>query len=62
MVEGKDAFCCDIPYECSLEHKLLTQEKIDMDREDIGEVRFMMEYEGKRFSPKPLPCCIEICN
>lgn len=46
MVEGKDAFCCDIPYECSLEHKLLTQEKIDMDREDIGEIRFMMEYMG----------------
>lgn len=46
MVAGKNSFACDIPFECSIDHKLLTQEKIDDDREEIGEVRYLMEYCG----------------
>ena len=47
MCNGKkNAFSCDIPYTCSLDHGILMQEKIDEDRKDIGEVAFLMEYCG----------------
>ena len=41
---SKNAFCCDIPYTCSLDHNLVLKEKIDEDRSSIGEVKFEMEY------------------
>ena len=44
MCEGKPAFSCDIPYICSLDHKLLLKEKIEEDRQEIGEFSFLMEY------------------
>ena len=46
MCEGKPAFSCDIPYICSLDHKLLLKEKIEEDRQEIGEFSFLMEYAG----------------
>lgn len=46
MLKKKDAFSCDIPYVCSLDHKLLLPEKIEQDREEIGEFAFKMEYCG----------------
>ena len=48
MLEGAKSFTCDIPYSCSIDHKLVLKEKIDEDRRDIGEHRFLMEYCGKR--------------
>ena len=49
MCEGKSAFTCDIPYICSLDHKLLLKEKIEEDRQEIGEFSFLMEYAGVWF-------------
>ena len=46
MLEGAKSFTCDIPYSCSIDHKLVLKEKIDEDRRDIGEHRFLMEYCG----------------
>lgn len=46
MLEGKKSFACDIPYLASLDHKLVLKEKIDEDREQIGEWNFQMEYCG----------------
>ena len=43
---SKNAFCCDIPYTCSLDHNLVLKEKIDEDRSSIGEVKFEIEYCG----------------
>ena len=50
MMDEKNSFCCDIPYTCSLDHGLLLKEKIDEDRNSIGEVKFEMEYCGKPFA------------
>ncbi|MFU2417216.1 terminase large subunit domain-containing protein [Peptacetobacter sp. AB800] len=49
MMDEKNSFCCDIPYTCSLDHGLLLKEKIDEDRNSIGEVKFEMEYCGLWF-------------
>ncbi len=46
MCEGKPSFSCDIPYICSLDHKLILTEKIEEDRAEIGEFAFLMEYVG----------------
>lgn len=46
MCQGKASFSCDIPYICSLDHKLLLKEKIEEDRVEIGEFSFLMEYAG----------------
>ena len=44
MVEDKKGFACLIPYICGLDHKIITRERIEEDREDIGEFAFLMEY------------------
>jgi len=46
MIEGKPATSIDISYECSLDHGLITQEKIDEDRIALGEFSFDMEYNA----------------
>ena len=46
MVEGKQALAIDIDYQCSLDHGLITQEKIDEDRIALGEFSFDMEYRS----------------
>ena len=46
MCEGKSSFCCDIPYICSLDHDLLLKEKIEEDKQQIGQVAYDMEYCG----------------
>ena len=40
----KKSFACCIPYICGLDHKIITQERIDEDRDEIGEFNFLMEY------------------
>lgn len=49
MLEGKSACSFDIGYECSLDHDLISQEKIDEDKISLGEFSFGMEYEGRFF-------------
>lgn len=46
MLEGKPAMSFDISYECSLDHGLITQEKVDEDRIALGEFSFQMEYNA----------------
>lgn len=49
MCEGKPSFACDIPYICSLDHDLLLKEKIEEDKQQIGQVAYDMEYCGLWF-------------
>ena len=46
MLNDKPAMAFDISYECSLDHGLITQEKIDEDRIALGEFSFDMEYNA----------------
>ncbi|MDY4127632.1 terminase large subunit domain-containing protein [Peptostreptococcus porci] len=46
MIDGKQAVAIDIDYHCSLDHGLITQEKIDEDRVALGEFSFDMEYRS----------------
>lgn len=46
MIDGKPALAIDIDYQCSLDHGLITQEKIDEDRIALGEFSFDMEYRS----------------
>ena len=47
MLNDKPAMAFDISYECSLDHGLITQEKIDEDRIALGEFSFNMEYNAR---------------
>lgn len=44
MFEGGKAFACAIPYLASLDHKLVLKDKIEEDKEEMGEFVFNMEY------------------
>ena len=44
MLDDKKAFACSIPYLASLDHKLVLKDKIEEDKEDMGEFVFNMEY------------------
>ena len=44
MFEGGKSFACAIPYLASLDHKLVLKDKIEEDKEDMGEFVFNMEY------------------
>lgn len=44
MFEGGKAFACAIPYLASLDHKLVLRDKLEEDKEDMGEFVFNMEY------------------
>lgn len=44
MAEGRPAFSCSIPYICGLDNKIITKQRIEEDREEIGEFSFLMEY------------------
>lgn len=47
MLEGGgEHFCCDIPYLCSLDNKLITKKKLNEDRKSLGKFQFDMEYCG----------------
>lgn len=46
MIDGKPAIAIDIDYHCSLDHGLITQDKIDEDRIALGEFSFDMEYNA----------------
>lgn len=50
MLDGdENYFCCDIPYICSLDHNLILQEKLDIDKKTMHPVRFDMEYSALWF-------------
>ena len=44
MAEKGNAFSCCIPYICGLDNKIITKQRIEEDREEIGEFSFLMEY------------------
>ncbi len=61
MLEGGgEHFCCDIPYLCSLDNKLITKKKLDEDRKSLGKFQFDMEYCGKPIATAYRNICVII--
>lgn len=46
MLDGKDYFVADTPYQLSVNHGLLKQKKVDEDRLAYDKAKWDMEYEG----------------
>lgn len=48
MLEGSDAFVCDIPVRCAIEHGLTSEKRIlaEANSESMSDIIYNMEYEG----------------
>ena len=51
MIEGKSYFVCALPYQLSVEHKLLSEQRVNqlMSEDSFNEIGWYMEYEAMFF-------------